>query len=371
MGETEEKKKKETQKPDNKRRRLSFAVLLSVIIIVIGTTLWRQSNPAKSYFSAGELFYRQKWYEMAEESYQKVLDIEPNYPRVHYMMGLVLYEKGLYEESINEYKKELELIPSYVNINDNLALLWTRLGEAYYRNGIYKASSGDKAGSIIMSNEALIACNKALAMNALFLPAYSLSGQLHYTSGMVDESIKDYEKVLEMSNDENAILEANYRLGIIYASNGDEKRAIRHWKKAIEINPYFTPVLYELGKIYYKEESLDSAINMWRKAIHNEPDFIEAHYDLARAFVKRGWYRDAQREYLVTIKVAMKIKSSAAHSFREKVIPILSGAYTNLGTLYYYEDGDKGKGMDYWKKAIEIDASNEEARENLRKVSKI
>ncbi|GEM_PF-4323737 len=364
MGETEEKKEKETQKPDNKKRRLSFAVLLFAIIIVVGTTLWRQSNPAKSYFSAGELFYRQRWYEMAEEAYQKVLDIEPNYPKVHYMRGLVLYEKGLYEESINEYKKELELIPSYVNINDNLALLWTRLGEAYYRNGISKASSGDKAGSIIMSNEALIACNKALAMNPSFLPAYSLLGQLHYTSGMIDEAIKDYSKVLEMSSDDGTLVEGHYRLGIIYSSSGDNKMAIRYWKKAIEINPYFAPVFYELGKVYYKEESLDSAINMWRKAVQHEPNFIEAHYEIARAFVKRGWYRDAQREYLATIKIGMRIKSA-------KVIPILSGAYANLGTLYYYEDGDKEKGIDYWKKAIEIDASNEEARENLRKVSKI
>ena len=354
--------KKEPQKI-NRQIRLLVIIILVCLVIIGPMTLWRQSNTAKGYFMAGELFYRMKWYDMAEEAYHKAVELDPDYPKVHYKRGLVLHEMGFYGDAINEYKKELDLVPVYTDTNDNLALIYASMGEAYYMNGASLASSGDGTGSITMYNEALIACNKALSMNASFLPAYSLLGKLHHTSGMLDEAVRDYGKILELSNNEGVLVEGYYRLGIIYALRGDNKMAIRHLKKALEINPYFPPALYEIGKIYHKEEALDSAINVWRKAVRYEPDFIEAHYELANIYVRQGWYKDAQREYLVTIRLGMKINN-------KRVVPLLSGAYANLGTLYYYENGEKDKGINCWKKAVEIDSSNERAKENIKKVSK-
>ncbi len=354
--------KKET-KIGYKRIRPLLIILLLFLFIIGPMTLWRQSNTAKGYFMAGEFFYKMKWYDMAEEAYHKAVELDIYYPKVHYKRGLVLHEMGFYGDAINEYKKELDLVPVYTDTNDNFALIYAGMGEAYYMNGASLASSGDETGSITMYNEALIACNKALSLNANFIPAYSLLGKLHHTSGMLDEAVKDYSKILELSNDEGALVEGYYRLGIIYASRGDNKMAIRHLKKALEINPYFPPALYEIGKIYHKEEALDSAINVWRKAVHYEPDFIEVHYELANVYVRQGWYKDAQREYLATIRLCEKINN-------KRVIPLLSGAYANLGTLYYYENGEKDKGINCWKKAVEIDSSNEMAKENIKKVSK-
>ena len=59
-------------------------------------------------------------HEEAITSYNQALELNPNYPEVHYNIGIVLDELGRYEEAIKSYNSAIKLKPDYAEAYNNL-----------------------------------------------------------------------------------------------------------------------------------------------------------------------------------------------------------------------------------------------------------
>jgi Flp pilus assembly protein TadD len=175
---------------------------------------------AEEYFKQGNAYYDWGDYARAIESYNKVIELKPDY-EAYFILGIAYVNQGDYAMAIKSYNKAIKLKPDY---------------EAYYNLGIAYRKQSDYA-----------------------------------------RAIESYNKAIELMPD---YAEAHYNLGNAYYEQGDYARAIESYNKAIEKNPDYAGAYYNLGIVYDNQEDYAKAIESYNKAIEIKPDYAEAYYNL-------------------------------------------------------------------------------------------
>jgi len=89
--------------------------------------LYNPGNP-KVHMSLGRIYYDEKglYYESVS-SYQKAIDLDPQFLEARMGLGEVYEDKGLYQEAIREYRKVVDLNPQHTGGLYNLALVYEKV----------------------------------------------------------------------------------------------------------------------------------------------------------------------------------------------------------------------------------------------------
>jgi type IV pilus assembly protein PilF len=178
----------------------------------------------------------------AFKSYQRALEIDPNFTEAHNAIGLVLhlaFQRP--EEAIVHYKKAIELRPTFSEAKTNLANVY--LDQKRY-------------------DEAIALYDEAL--NDMLYPTPFIA---HGNSGWAL-----YEK-------------------------GDKIKAIERIKTAITLNPKFCLGYRNLGTIYEREGSLTDACKQFARFREHCPDQAEAHYREGICLSKLGQTVEAKARF--------------------------------------------------------------------------
>ena len=56
-------------------------------------------------------------HQKAITSYEKTIEIDPNYKDAHNNLGIILQELGKYQEALTSYEKAIEIDPNYQMLN--------------------------------------------------------------------------------------------------------------------------------------------------------------------------------------------------------------------------------------------------------------
>ena len=65
----------------------------------------------------------------AQNLYNKILEIDPNFANAHYNLGNIFKELGENQKAKSCYKKAIEINPNYVDAHSNLGTIFKELGE--------------------------------------------------------------------------------------------------------------------------------------------------------------------------------------------------------------------------------------------------
>ena len=160
---------------------------------------------------------------------------------------------------------------------------------------LYEESSIDEAYSFFL---------KSVNEDTHFIDAYKYLEYTARKSGKVDDSIKNYENLLEIEADNPVLI--NY-----------------------------------LGNAYYYKKNLSEAENLYKKAIEIDSLFPNPHTNLGTIYAINKKYDEALKEYDEALK----------YSDRKAQI------YYNTA-LIYNNKGDKNKAKIYFKKALDLEPRN-------------
>ena len=141
----------------------------------------RVSLPATYYLELGNIYFRVFKYNKALESYNKAIELKPDYADAWFGKGVTLWELGRYEEELKAFDKSIELKPD----DDS----------AWY--------------------------NKGVALGKL---------------GRYEEELKAYDKAIELKPDDDS---AWYNKACYYSLRGDKENALKNLLKAIELDAKF------------------------------------------------------------------------------------------------------------------------------------
>ena len=137
----------------------------------------RFPNNYYAYLAQGSAYRAGDKLEQAVKSYEKALELKPDFVDAYIGIGSVYLESLELETAIGYFKKAIDIDPRSAIANFDL-------GVAYGLNG--------------QIDEAIAMCKKALELNPRFVEAYSNLGDLYVEKGDEDEALKAYEKVIEL-----------------------------------------------------------------------------------------------------------------------------------------------------------------------------
>lgn len=84
--------------------------------------------------------------------------------------------------------------------------------------------------------------------------------------------------------------------GVLYAQQGNLKKAEELFMNAIKINPRYAEALNNLGTVYAQKKKISEARTLYQKAIENNPKYADAYYNLAILDYNARRYADALAE---------------------------------------------------------------------------
>jgi len=126
-------------------------------------------------------------------------------------------------------------------------------------------------------------------------------GVTHESAGRLEEAAREYRLVLRRSP---AHGDARRRLAEIHLFKGETAEAIMHLKELGYYQGHNPLIHYRLGQLYESSGNLRKATAAYRKAIDSFPGNLSARRGLARLYARRKMPNEAAAEYRAILAVA-------------------------------------------------------------------
>jgi len=131
----------------------------------------------------------------------------------YYVRGLNFYYKGDYNLALKSFEKAIELKPDYA--------------EAWYNKGLILMR-------LRKDKEALESFEKAINLKPNYVKAWNNKGVVLKRLMRYDEALEAFKKALELDKNNTTSL---YNIACVYSLKGDKEKALEYLKKAIELKP--------------------------------------------------------------------------------------------------------------------------------------
>jgi tetratricopeptide (TPR) repeat protein len=199
-------------------------VFLCLVFSVGGCASSGYNKHANDFYEQGLVWFEQKEYQRASESFTKVLEMAPygkeNY-KVHYNRGMAYLRNRQYEKAIYDFTKAIEMAPE--KDKDTVYHSYGSRGDSWQNKGEYRKAIDDY--------------DKALQM----FPRRKDARYVYLGRAWAALRIKKYEDAI--ADFTNALIidpemaDAYYGRGLAWNERGDPQRALQDAKEAVKLRP--------------------------------------------------------------------------------------------------------------------------------------
>ena len=292
-------------------------------------TLWTdvvQKSPdkARPHFNLGTALSEQQKDAEAIPHYQRALEINPRMAQPHINLGQIMEKQNRLKEAAAHYRAALENKPDFPDAYNNLGAILAKQGQ---------------------TEKAIQFYQKALAIRPHFAAAHFGLANAFARKSDIEQAIRHYYLALQFKPE---YAEAHINLGSIFLNSGENEKAIKHYFAALQIDPKQVQAYNNLGIALMQEGRIEAAISQFQKALQLKPDFTMAENNLRRALA-------IQKEIETEISRLQDILVNN---------PDNAEVHFQLGNLYFRK-GDRGRAIQQYKKALQLDPKYLPALNNL------
>ena len=178
-------------------------------------------------------------------------------------------------------------------------------------------------------------CIFYLKKNDKDLVSLNIIGQCLFHEGKYDESIKIFEKILEIDPKNLSALNS---LGRTYHEKREAVKAEKYYLKALEINKLSFYVLNNIAGFYREELNYDKAINYYEQALSINPNNAYIYNNLSKIYFDLNNHKEAKKNSFK----AMEMKGD-------------DGDIKKTLSFIYLKDHDFDKGWNYFEGRLDLD----------------
>jgi len=233
---------------------------------------------AYSYRKQGDINSYLKKYDEAITSYNKAIEIFPNYSEAYVAKGLALEQLNNNEEAFKNYNIAIEKKPD---------------------NAYAYVCRGDVSKPV----SAVEDYSNAIEISPNYIYAYSARAYDYKVLKEYDKAISDYEKVMELSQENKEFyLE---KIADIEFERGNYKKAIKYYSQVIHINPKALNSYFNLARSKSQLGDHEEAINVYKTLLKSEKEVDQntnflwgtIYNNIGYAYLNLGNFNKAQ-EYI-------------------------------------------------------------------------
>jgi tetratricopeptide (TPR) repeat protein len=185
----------------------------------------------------------------AVETYQRLLEISPNYLPAIRTLGKLYVRADRWEDMIRVNDLEAQL----VNDQKQVVSLLHRNGE------IYEEKLNDK-------DQAIETYKKVLALAPSYLPALQSLGRLYFIKGRWEDLIAMHRQEIEVTQNEDQQINLLYKIGELYEEKlVQEDKAIVAFQEVLRIRPTNFPAMKALIRIFTNKRDWENLIEIYEK----------------------------------------------------------------------------------------------------------
>lgn len=229
-------------------------------------------NYIKARYNLAILYYEKlSMYEEAAEELKELLRIYPDYGKAAELLetinldysafclnsGLDYLEEGRFREAEEEFNKVLSVKPDFVVAKYNLALLYLKKGE---------------------TEKAKLKLREVIQQDPGYAFAYRMLGSIYFNEGNYREAEGWYREMARLRPDDT---QAYNDLAQTHTKLEEYDKAIGEFHKALSIKPDNLTALYGLASTYRDKGDYQNAIFYYKKLQALSPDYPFVEADLA------------------------------------------------------------------------------------------
>lgn len=229
--------------------------------------------------------------------YRRAVELKPDNPESHYKLGFILSQKPeTLSEAVEHYREALRLRPTYPEAHNNMGVELSKVPgreqEAieHFRQAVQnqprfliahvnlaRALANDPNGRA----EAIKHFEAALRLKPDYTAIHvDLASLLAFEPGRAADAIAHYEAALRLDPNQPWV---HFRLATILAGSPDRLgEAKTHAEEAVRLAPNFAEAHTFLGVLNARAGDFESARNHWRRALAIDPEFTPARNNLDR-----------------------------------------------------------------------------------------
>jgi len=190
----------------------------------------RVSNFDYAYFIRGQALTKLNRHEEAKTALERVVEINADFPAIHFNLGNNAVQRGQYHEALHYYHAEHAAVrPDDPLVKKRASLL--QMGKVY-----------KELGEI---DKALAAFQQVVQLDENCHEVYDEIGHIYQENGQLEKALHAKMRALEL-NPEND--EYSYYVGALLFQLGRPGEAIPYLEKVKEKRPWFYGVYYNLGR---------------------------------------------------------------------------------------------------------------------------
>ena len=208
----------------------------------------------------GKAAFAKANYKKAEQHLREALEIEGEYPDIHYTLGLIEHHKGNYSQAIERFEKAISLHPEYTEALLSMSITLSDMGMYGKARAVY-----DQASKIITQNG--ISPGKNMVRGRMASLHMEL-GELYLAVGQYDEAISEYRKAFNVAP---MYPDLRIRLIIALREAGRMEAAMTEVETFLSEYPRNAPALIQKGVLLYLAQDRTKARTTWEEALYIDP----------------------------------------------------------------------------------------------------
>ena len=283
----------------------------------------RRSDNAQNWKNLATALYEKERYSDAIDAYQQVLRLDPQLMSAYLELGICRLRTGDYSRAIDDFKKAREINPWNVQAYENAGIAYER---------------GFKRVDL-----AIAEYEKAVVIDPKYVPVRFRLISCYRAVKNFQAALTLAQKTREIAPDDPQI---HFVIGQILLWDFDRgEQALREYKKALELDPKFTPAYVQIGNHYARLKNYPRALEQYRKAITLDPKSAEAYVQLGICYEHMGNFASSleQQKKAITLDTNNVL------------------AYVHMG--YCYEMLNKNLlALEAYRKAISINPNDAQVR---------
>ena len=187
-------------------------------------------------------------FDEALQSYDRAIQLKPDYPEAHNNRGIVLQELERFDEALQSYDRAIQLKPDYP--------------EAYNNRGI-------ALQELRRFDEALQSYDRAIQLKPDYPEAHYNRGNALKELRRLDEALQSYDRAIQLKPD---YPEAHYNRGNALKELKRFDEALQSYDRAIQLKSDYPEAHFNRGIVLKELKRFDEALQSYERALQLKPD---------------------------------------------------------------------------------------------------